>query len=386
VENIVGRTKGADNMEHLREVSKIAEWGIRGDTQRLTAYLNQLIEKLENSGDKASADRLRNVLIQPTATVQPSSLGGAPRLPVDTESRLSLADEEFLQEKDVPVILNSKVKQRVHDFINYVQTADALERHGVGIAPSLITYGPPGTGKTQLARYIASQLKRPLITARADTLISSFLGSTSKNLRTLFDHIAHRHCILFLDEIDAFAKLRDDQQELGELKRVVVSLLQNIDTMNPHTILLAATNHEHLLDPAIWRRFEFKIPLPLPEKEEREQLFKLFMGALSKNHDLDLLAELAEQMTGSDIKTLTQDAIRNSIVNKKKTLDEKRLIWQMIELRLGRNLSPAAATPEDICAVRDLSQQHFKYALLAELFETSEATISRKIKKGATNE
>ena len=372
-------------MEHLREISKIAEWGIKGNTQRVNAYLNQLIEKIENTGDQKSAARMRSVLTEQAPGLQPSSFGNHTRLPVDSESRLSLADEDIINVKDVPIILNRNVKQRIREFIEYVKNVDELEAHGVGISPTLITYGPPGTGKTQLARYISSQLKCPLITARADTLISSFLGSTSKNLRTLFDHVAHRHCILFLDEIDAFAKMRDDQQELGELKRVVVSLLQNIDTMNPHTILLAATNHEHLLDPAIWRRFSFKINLNFPEKDEREKLFKLFLAQYSRKQNLNLFADLSEKMTGSDIKTLVHDSIRDAIVRKRKAIDPKHLLWQMIEFRLNRYIEPEKASPEDICAVRNLSHKHFKYSLLAELFDTSEATISRKVKRGSSD-
>jgi len=369
-------------MEHLREISKIAEWGIKGDKQRLAAYLNQLIEKIENAGDLQAAERLRRVLTEPKADLQTSNFGAPTRLPVDSESRLSLADEETIHESDVEVILNRKTKKRVDEFIRYVDHSEALEEHGVGVSPSLITYGPPGTGKTQLARYIASRLNRPLITARADTLISSFLGSTSKNLRTLFDHVAHRHCILFLDEIDAFAKLRDDQQELGELKRVVVSLLQNIDAMDPQTILIAATNHEHMLDPAIWRRFSFKVNIHLPEADEREKLFRMFLNQYAKRQNIKLLADLAESMTGSDIRTVAQDAVRDAVVRQRKSIDQNRLLWQLIETRLDRSITPEEGKAEDICAIRNLSQNYFKYSLLAELFQISEATISRRIKQG----
>jgi len=370
-------------MEHLREISKIAEWGLKGDKQRLVAYLDQLIEKVEGLGDERSANRLRRISEFPGSEMASSSFGKASRIPVDSESRLSLADEEFFEANSVQIVLDKRIQESVDEFVSYVENADTLEKHGVGVSPSLITYGIPGTGKTQLARHIACRLKRPLVTARADTLISSFLGSTSKNIRTLFDHVAHRHCILFLDEIDAFAKIRDDQQELGELKRVVVSLLQNIDAMDPHTIFLAATNHEHLLDPAIWRRFTFKINITLPSCGDRKQIFNLFLNQYASCENIELFADLAEEMTGADIRMISENAIRDAVVRNRKSIDTNRLVWRIVETRLKRTISPEDGKPEDIIDVKNLSPSIFKGITLAELFQTSESTISRKIKQGA---
>jgi len=100
--------------------------------------------------------------------------------------------------------------------------------------------------------------------ARLDGLISSYLGSTAKNIRALFDFAAKTPCVLFLDEFDAIAKVRSDAQEMGELKRVVNSFLQNLDTLGRQSIVLAATNHETLLDAAVWRRFTYRLALTLP--------------------------------------------------------------------------------------------------------------------------
>ena len=369
-------------MEHLREIVKIAEWGLRGDTVRVTAYLNQLIEKLGGSGDEKAVQRLKELLDTSAPDVQTSGFGNHSRLPVDGESRLELADEETPQEKDFPVVLDTNTAKRIDEFISFVQNADVLEAHGVGLSPSLITYGPPGTGKTQLARNIAGRLKMPLIISRSDTLISSYLGNTSKNLRTLFDHVSHRHCILFLDELDAFAKLRDDQQELGELKRVVVSLLQNLDNMNPHTVLFAATNHDHLLDPAIWRRFTFKVPLSPPAPKERDRLLCLFLGDYAKHLDMPLLTELSKNMTGSDIRTLAHDAIRDAVVHKRKAVDQDRLLWRIIAIRIKRDFGPDEHTPENLRTVQELSPNFFTGKKLAEMFSLSTSTVSRKLKQG----
>ena len=91
------------------------------------------------------------------------------------------------------------------------------------------------------------------------------MGQTSKNLRRVFEYASDRPCVLFLDELDALANSRGNEKDIGELQRVVISLLQNIDALENNVILLAASNHEKLLDRAIWRRFPFQIPLPLPD-------------------------------------------------------------------------------------------------------------------------
>ena len=157
---------------------------------------------------------------------------------MDQESRLALADEELIRPGYAVVFVSPDVTASLNEFIRFVVASDCLISQGVGVSPSMLLYGPPGCGKTELARYVASQLGLPQLTARSDSLISSFLGSTAKNLRVLFEHAMARPCVLFLDEFDALAKARDDKNELGELKRVVVSLLQNIDALASKTVLL----------------------------------------------------------------------------------------------------------------------------------------------------
>jgi len=370
-------------MEHLREVVKIAEWGLRGDAGRVSAYLSQLIERLEQKGDEKAVQRLRALFDENVPAITTSSVGAPARLPVDGESRLALADEANIDPTEYAVVLDQTTRVRIEEFISFVKNADELEAHGVGLSPSLITYGPPGTGKTQLARYIAGRLAMPLVTARADTLISSFLGSTSKNLRTLFDHVSRRHCILFLDEIDAFAKLRDDQQELGELKRVVVSLLQNLDAMNHQTVLIAATNHDHLLDPAIWRRFAFRIPLALPRAEQRRAMLELFFTSkYAEQIDIECITQLTENMSGSDLRQLALDAMRDSIVRQHKTIDFDRLVLRIIEGRMKQEVDISDPPPEVLRAVRDMAPDYFNGVRLAEIFKVSRSTISRRLKQG----
>src|SRR5690554_6192914 len=178
-------------------------------------------------------------------------------IPVDSESRSVLADIIYPSENEVKVILSHNNETQLRSYINSYKHADQLNALGLGISNTLLLYGPPGCGKTKSAYLVAKEINLPLVVARLDSIISSYLGTTAKNIRTLFEFAQRIPCVLFLDEFDAIAKARDDQNELGELKRVVNSLIQNIDSMNSDSLLIAATNHENLLDVAVWRRFGY---------------------------------------------------------------------------------------------------------------------------------
>lgn len=164
-----------------------------------------------------------------------------------------------------------------------------------------------------------------MVTARLDGLISSLLGSTAKNIRKIFDYASKRECILFLDEFDVIAKLRDDKNELGELKRVVNSLIQNIDALNNNSILIAATNHHELLDPAIWRRFSTVVTLERPNLEEIGQLLQLYLkqypgNILRKNKKIILLEKAFDGFSHSDIKTTISNSVKTAIIKGRKEI------------------------------------------------------------------
>lgn len=374
-------------MDHLLEISRIVDGAVKGDRAKVVAYVEQLARKLRESGDLAAAERLTRTATQTKASeVAVNGVAVPPRLPVDNESRLALADEEWIEPNGAPVIIEPPLEQRVEEFVRFVKASDQLLASRMGIAPTMLIYGPPGVGKTELAKYIASRLGLPLITARADSLISSFLGSTAKNLRMLFEHCRSRPCVLFLDELDSVAKLRDDQHELGELKRVVVSLLQNIDALDNQVVLLAATNHHHLLDPAIWRRFAYKLELGLPDHESRRQLFRLFLGTYAPpDHEVAAFAALGEGTTGADIRQVCENAMRTAVIGHRTTVDPTDVFRLIIEVRLGNVTDFNSTEPDRIKAVRDLAPKLFTLKRLAALFNSSEPTIFRRLNPGGNH-
>lgn len=337
-------------MDHVLEVIKIIEGGIKGNITQVTSYASLLADKLEQEGMERQAKNVRNKISSALLNIQSyssASLNTGSVLPVDGDSRLTLGDESRPLISDNSVIFNLYIQDQIDEFLNFIDKSNLLENAGVGIAPSMLIYGPPGCGKTILANHIAAKLNLPLITARCDTLISSYLGSTSKNLRSLFDHVASRPCVFFLDEFDALAKARDDQHELGELKRVVVSLLQNIDALPTSTILLAATNHHELLDSAVWRRFAYRIQIPLPDSTLRELLIKQFLGAYSPKKVKNAV-EASHGMSGAVIKQACQSAIRTVILENKETVDLSELVFKLIHNQYDEIISKDIGVDEKI--------------------------------------
>lgn len=207
-----------------------------------------------------------------------------------------------------------------HDLDSIVMERQALaDLTRVGLAPTktAIFTGPPGVGKTLAARWIARELDLPLASLNLGSVMSSFLGRTGANLRNVMSYAAAHPCVLFLDEIDAVAKRRDDDSDVGELKRLVTVLLQEIDAWPVGGLLLAATNHEQLLDPAVWRRFERRVIFPLPDRNHQSQLLERLLEDEWRKLEPELqtaVATAAQVLSPSDLSQVATRALRDAVL------------------------------------------------------------------------
>ena len=176
------------------------------------------------------------------------------------------------------LVLSPTARQGIQELIEEQHRADVLRAHGLEPRSRILLVGPPGTGKTTLAEALAEAVSVSLFVVRYELMIGSYLGETAARLKRVFDYARTTPCVLFFDEFDAIGKERGDTHETGEIKRVVSSLLMQIDELPSYTIVAAATNHPELLDRASWRRFQIRLSLPLPTRKELAEYIGSFMA------------------------------------------------------------------------------------------------------------
>lgn len=319
------------------EILKIIEGGLRKDPQKVISYTQMLIEKLKKDGEGRFADTLTKLISQKYA--QTVTMDELLNVPVDHESRMNIVDIYIPSSgKEHDVVLPPHLSMKLQEFASTIAFRDELKRKGVETNASLLLYGAPGVGKTTIAKYISEKTGLPLVIARFDAIVSSLLGNTAKNIRKIFEFADKKPSILFLDEFDAIAKARDDQYELGELKRVINSLLQNIDLFAQNNVLIAATNHPELLDKAIWRRFNSVIEVEKPRDSEIEKMFSLFVRQFDNDIFSDVkrmkkLVDLFNGLTPSDIKQIINNSVATSIINKKSELLYEDLLAEYYQFK-----------------------------------------------------
>ncbi len=214
------------------------------------------------------------------------------------------------------LILSEAVREICLDLVEEQHRKELLRSYNLEPRHRLLLVGPPGNGKTSLAEALAEALMVPLFVVRYEGIIGAYLGETAVRLKRLFEFVRTLHCVLFFDEFDTLGKERSDNHETGEIKRVVSSLLLQIDTLPSHVIVTTATNHPELLDRAVWRRFQVRLALPRPSVEQRIEWFERFCTRLSQPHDYSpcLLAEKLEGASFSEMEEFGATILRQYIL------------------------------------------------------------------------
>jgi SpoVK/Ycf46/Vps4 family AAA+-type ATPase len=233
------------------------------------------------------------------------------------------------------LFLEGATLQACQELIEEQQRRDILRSYGLEPRHRVLLSGPPGNGKTSVAEAIATELLVPLFVVRYEAVIGSFLGETSSRLKRLFDFVRTHQCVLFFDEFDTLGKERGDTHETGEIKRVVSSLLLQIDALPSHVVVITATNHAELLDRAVWRRFQLRLAFPEPTAAQKEDWFTRFERALGQSLGISpkSLAERLDASSFSELEQFCTDIHRRYVLalpsaNLKRIISERLEQWR----------------------------------------------------------
>lgn len=354
------------------------------EASKLERLVKELTQPHMRAGGGFQPSRAYSVLDLPG-----ESLNGSAHVPVDRESSAPLA--EILAVNSLPEVMPALpigLQQAAQHIVQEWTHAAALKRLGLEPARTCLIYGPPGTGKTQLGLWLARQLEIPVILVRLDGLMSSLLGTTSRNVGNLFAFANRHRALLLLDEFDSIAKLRDDPNEVGEIKRIVNTLLQELDRRRPLGLTLAITNHPQLLDPAVWRRFEVQLELPVPGLAQRSLILERYLPPIQlAPGQLQLLSWALEGCSGAEIEEVAR-ALKKSIALEADIPFVDRL--QQVAVAHGDRLTPGVRTllgqDRDVLAHELMANWEFSRAKVAEALEVNRSTVSRWLKEEPTSE
>ena len=298
----------------------------------------EIIEEERNKNHLLLARDLEKLLqngngyIKPLAA-NPTPWHQFPEPPKDKDTGLALLDVKQFDLTWDHIVLSEKIFDILQEIVLENRKQDILAAYNLKPKNKLLFCGPPGCGKTQTAKILSSALGLPLVYVNLTAVFSSYLGQTATNLQKIFTYIEKGEWLVLFDEFDAIARDRDNLNEHGEVKRLVNSLLQLIDNATNQSIFVAATNHEKLLDSAVWRRFDEVIFFDNPTVEQRTALLSRYLSAIRYTINLSTFADRLENATGADIERICSDAIKAVVLRGERTVTADDL-----EVAIGRFL------------------------------------------------
>lgn len=307
--------------------------GITGDTRKVEVISLSLARSIRKSDPDVSSS-IQNILAL-NSSAGSSAVRSHGNIPIPTDNDTHLEMARIIKphsDGGVLPVFNEKINMWINDILEERNNLNTLLAFDISPSTNLLLIGQPGTGKTMLAHYIASKLNKNLVIMDLSSSISNLMGKTGYNIKKVLNYAKDTGAVLLLDEFDAIAKKRDDQTDLGEIKRVVNVLLMELEDWPISSMLIATSNHPELLDRAIWRRFDHVIEVPLPSTEEiikilNQNLIQFLNDDLNNISILQLLAGLLDGKSAADICKFTNNVKRRVALK-----DEELIIASLNEL------------------------------------------------------
>jgi len=306
---------------------KLIKTGAEGNIDAFREASEQVIRDERSKKHHLLANDLEKILYGRSSHTRPEFSILNERLPKDRERNLPLVRLRNPVRRLEDVVLSETNSSILDELLAEHHRVEILKSHGMRPADRILLCGPPGCGKTITAEVIASELGLPLVIVRLDSVVSSYLGETASNLGQVFDFCSSYPTVTLFDEFDAITKERSDASDHGELKRVVNSFIQMLDDYEGKSLLIGATNHERILDSAVWRRFDEVLIFEPPNIEQIRRLLAVKMRGLRRDFDLDdsRIAGLFKGMSHADVERVIRRAAKDMILNGQEFLTERHI-------------------------------------------------------------
>ena len=311
-------------------ILNLVKAGAQGDQARFQRTVEALAADERSKKHTILADRL-------LAQLRTSDNGRymSPLPPASNSLSGPLVAEIDPERRIEDLLLPANVTEVIGDLVEEQHRADMLRSRNLEPRNRVLLAGPPGNGKTSLAEAIADALNAPLVVVRYEGIIGSYLGETAQRIGQVFEYVRSRRCVLFFDEFDTVGKERGDRQETGEIKRVVSSLLLQIDALPSYVVVVTASNHPELLDRAVWRRFQIRLELPMPRRGQIEEWFRRFEARTGYGMSLSprSLAMRLQGLSFAEIEDFGLDVVRRIVLdepdaNVKKITSDRLRHWR----------------------------------------------------------
>ena len=283
----------------------------KGDLDTAMSVAAKIAMQEDERGHHTAAQALRGSL---NPNGHSLAVHGVAESASPTPMRLLIPEQQGPLLSDV--MLRPKARRLLGSVIDEWKNQKKLQKHGIRRRSTMLFWGPPGCGKTFTARSLGRELALPVLTARLSLVVGAYLGQTGSNLRQLFDYAKTNRCILLLDEFDALGRSRGRSEDVGELDRVVISMLQELDHSFPAGLVIAATNMKEALDPALWRRFDLNIQFPSPTKKEIQRYSSFLLKRDRVKQTQKLLMALSTKKTYADVDREVENYRRDIILSK----------------------------------------------------------------------